>query len=211
AVAPLGTAITENQLALIWRIHHEPIIALDGDTAGLRAALRLIDLALPLLETGKSLRFCILPTGQDPDDILKEKGAAYMQELLENAVPMVNLLWQRETEGKDFDSPERRALLDKSLRTAVMKIRDKSIRHHYGQAIKELRYKLFAPINNGLNPLNKSRSLGYSQVWGKKPKLMASANTKSSMLAIQSDENSLEMSKNLQNMLDNQIWVKKTR
>ena len=197
AVAPLGTAITENQLALIWRIHHEPIIALDGDTAGLRAALRLIDLALPLLETGKSLRFCILPTGQDPDDILKEKGAAYMQELLENAVPMVNLLWQRETEGKDFDSPERRALLDKSLRTAVMKIRDKSIRHHYGQAIKELRYKLFAPINNGLNPLNKSRSLGYSQVWGKKPKLMASANTKSSMLAIQSDETNWRLRESL--------------
>ena len=197
AVAPLGTAITENQLALIWRIHHEPIIALDGDTAGLRAALRLIDLALPLLETGKSLRFCILPTGQDPDDILKEKGAAYMQELLENAVPMVNLLWQRETEGKDFDSPERRALLDKSLRTAVMKIRDKPIRHHYGQAIKELRYKLFAPINNGLNPLNKSRSLGYSQVWGKKPKLMASANTKSSMLAIQSDETNWRLRESL--------------
>ncbi|MDC1445200.1 DNA primase [Amylibacter sp.] len=197
AVAPLGTAITENQLALIWRIHHEPIIALDGDTAGLRAALRLIDLALPLLETGKSLRFCILPTGQDPDDILKEKGAAYMQELLENAVPMVNLLWQRETEGKDFDSPERRALLDKSLRTAVMKIRDKSIRHHYGQAIKELRYKLFAPINNGLNPLNKSRSLGYLQVWGKKPKLMASANTKSSMLAIQSDETNWRLRESL--------------
>ena len=197
AVAPLGTAITENQLALIWRIHHEPIIALDGDTAGLRAALRLIDLALPLLETGKSLRFCILPTGQDPDDILKEKGAAYMQELLENAVPMVNLLWQRETEGKDFDSPERRALLDKSLRTAVMKIRDKSIRHHYGQAIKELRYKLFAPINNELNPLNKSRSLGYSQVWGKKPKLMASANTKASMLAIQSDETNWRLRESL--------------
>ena len=197
AVAPLGTAITENQLALIWRIHHEPIIALDGDTAGLRAALRLIDLALPLLETGKSLRFCILPTGQDPDDILKEKGAAYMQELLENAVPMVNLLWQRETEGKDFDSPERRALLDKSLRTAVMKIRDKSIRHHYGQAIKELRYKLFAPINNGLNPLNKSRSLGYSQVWGKKPKLMASANTKASMLAIQSNETNWRLRESL--------------
>lgn len=197
AVAPLGTAITENQLALIWRIHHEPIIALDGDTAGLRAALRLIDLALPLLETGKSLRFCILPTGQDPDDILKEKGAAYMQELLENAVPMVNLLWQRETEGKDFDSPERRALLDKSLRTAIMKIRDKSIRHHYGQAIKELRYQLFAPTNNGLNPLNNTRPRGYSQVWGKKPKLMASANTKSSMLAIQSDETNWRLRESL--------------
>ena len=79
AVAPLGTAITEGQLALMWRMHPEPIIALDGDTAGLRAAMRLIDLALPLLEAGKSLRFCIMPEGKDPDDVLKSKGAPAMQ------------------------------------------------------------------------------------------------------------------------------------
>jgi len=195
AVAPLGTAITENQLALIWRIHHEPIIALDGDTAGLRAAMRLIDLALPLLEAGKSLRFCILPLGQDPDDILKDKGATFMQELLNNAVPMVNLLWQRETEGKNFDSPERRALLDKSLRKAVLTIRDKSIRHHYGQAIKELRYQLFASDNSSIK--NKSRSYGPTQSWNKKPKLMASTNTKLSMLATQSDETNWRLRESL--------------
>lgn len=197
AVAPLGTAITENQLALIWRIHHEPIIALDGDTAGLRAAMRLIDLALPLLEAGKSLRFCILPLGQDPDDILKDKGATFLQELLDNSVSMVNLLWQRETEGKNFDSPERRALLDKSLRAAVLTIRDKSIRHHYGQAIKELRYQLFSPINNNMNLANKSKSYGSSQSWGKKPKLLASPNTKSSMLAMQSDETNWRLRESL--------------
>ncbi len=142
-VAPLGTAITENQLALLWRIAPEPIIALDGDTAGLRAAMRLIDLAFPLLEAGKSLRFCILPDGLDPDDLIRAQGAGAMQKLLDHAVPMVNLLWRRETEGKDFDSPERKAALDKTLREALRKIKDPSIRGHYGEAIKALRLELF--------------------------------------------------------------------
>ncbi|MCB1330930.1 MAG: toprim domain-containing protein, partial [Maritimibacter sp.] len=69
SVAPLGTAVTEDQLRLAWRIHPEPVVALDGDTAGLRAALRVIDLALPLVEAGQSLRFAILPAGLDPDDL----------------------------------------------------------------------------------------------------------------------------------------------
>jgi DNA primase len=74
AVAPLGTAVTEDQLRLIWRIADEPVIALDGDTAGLRAAQRVIDLALPMLEAGKALRFAILPGGMDPDDLIKAQG-----------------------------------------------------------------------------------------------------------------------------------------
>ena len=74
AVAPLGTAITENQLAMMWQITPEPIIALDGDKAGLRAAYRLIDLAMPLLQTGRALRFALMPEGQDPDDLLRAKG-----------------------------------------------------------------------------------------------------------------------------------------
>ncbi len=149
AVAPLGTAITADQLTLMWRMHPEPVIALDGDKAGLRAALRLIDLALPLLEAGKSLRFCILPEGQDPDDLLKAKGSDAMTKLLATAQPMVNLLWQRETEGKVFDSPERKAALDASLRTALKTIQDRSIRGHYGQAIKELRETLFGTNRRG--------------------------------------------------------------
>jgi len=88
AVAPLGTAITEGQLQLLWRISSEPIIALDGDAAGLRAAMRLIDLALPLLEAGKSLRFCIMPPGQDPDDVIRAGGKPAMQKLLDQAQPL---------------------------------------------------------------------------------------------------------------------------
>jgi len=144
-VAPLGTAITEDQLRLLWRIAPEPIIALDGDTAGLRAAMRLIDLAFPLLEAGQSLRFALLPQGMDPDDLLKQQGASAMQALIGSAQPMVNLLWQRETEGQSFDSPERKAMLDKRLREVLKLIRDPSIRRHYGEEIKRLRWALFTP------------------------------------------------------------------
>jgi len=142
-VAPLGTAITEHQLMMMWRIHPEPIIALDGDTAGMRAAMRLIDLAFPQLEAGKSLRFAMMPDGLDPDDLIRTSGPGAMQQQLDRAVPMVQLLWRRETEGKVFDSPERKAALDKSLREALRKIKDASIRGHYGDAIKALRLELF--------------------------------------------------------------------
>lgn len=142
-VAPLGTAVTERQLQLMWRMHPEPVIALDGDKAGLRAAMRVIDLAMPLLEAGKSLRFAIMPEGQDPDDLIKAQGRAGMREVLMAAVPMVTLLWQRETAGKVFDSPERRAMLDKALRDAITPIKDRSIKRHYGEILKDMRFELF--------------------------------------------------------------------
>lgn len=175
SVAPLGTAITADQLQLMWRIYPEPIIALDGDTAGLRAAMRLIDVALPLLEAGKSLRFCILPTGQDPDDLIKASGAKAMQALLNDAQPMVKLLWQRETEDKVFDSPERRAALDASLRTVLNTIQDRSIKSHYGQIIKDYRQELFTKPRPQQSWGNKD--------WRKKAPQKATSDLKSSLLA----------------------------
>ncbi len=145
AVAPLGTAITEHQLQLLWRISDEPIIALDGDTAGLRAAMRAVDLALPLLEAGKSLRFALVPEGKDPDDLLRAEGPAAVQAVLEGAMPMVKLLWQRETEGIVFDSPERRAALERALKDKTALIRDASIRSHYEREVKDLCWQLFRP------------------------------------------------------------------
>ena len=159
-VAPLGTAITENQLMMLWRMSDEPIIALDGDTAGIRAAMRLIDLALPRLEAGKSLRFAIMPEGKDPDDMIRSEGPAAVQAVLDLAMPMVKLLWQRETEGRVFDSPERKAALDKALRERIRLIRDPSIRRHYGEDIKELRWQLFRgnrpPRDDGFTPRRKA-------------------------------------------------------
>lgn len=176
SVAPLGTAVTEHQLQMMWRIADEPIIALDGDTAGLRAAHRVIDLALPLLEAGKSLRFAIMPEGQDPDDLLRAKGAPAVQAVLDGALPMVQLLWQRETEGRVFDSPERRAALDKALREKIKLIRDPSIRSHYGQAIKDLRWQLFNPRRDSFKPGARARG----GKWQPIPTAMPS--TKSSLL-----------------------------
>ncbi|MFN3936154.1 MAG: DNA primase [Gemmobacter sp.] len=142
-VAPLGTAITEDQLHLIWRLHDEPVIALDGDAAGLRAAHRLIDLALPLIEAGRSLRFAMLPEGMDPDDLIRAEGAVGFARVLDAAQPMSALLWRRETEGRVLDSPERRAALDKALRAVLRRIADPSIRGHYGQEFDRLRRELF--------------------------------------------------------------------
>ncbi|WP_313136837.1 DNA primase [Paracoccus jeotgali] len=143
AVAPLGTAITQDQLRLMWRISPEPVIMLDGDSAGQRAALRLIDLALPMTGPGQALRFALLPAGQDPDDLLRARGPSAIQTLLDEARPLVDLLWQRETEGRDFDSPERRAGLDASLRKAIAVIPDEATRNHYTATLKERRHALF--------------------------------------------------------------------
>lgn len=187
AVAPLGTAITENQLAMLWRICDEPILALDGDTAGIRAAMRVIDVALPLLEAGKSLRFCILPEGLDPDDLIKSQGKQAMQDLLDQAEPMVKLLWRRETEGKVYDSPERRAALDANLRDIIKKIKDPNLRKHYGSAINELRQDLFKPktqSGNTFTPNNRN--------WKKRGAAGPAAGTKTSILAQQSDTTNLE-------------------
>ncbi|MBV7396325.1 DNA primase [Mameliella sediminis] len=143
AVAPLGTAVTEPQLQMMWRISDEPVFALDGDKAGLNAAYRVIDLALPLLEAGKGVRFAIMPEGKDPDDLLRAEGPEAVKQVLDNALPMVQLLWRQETDGLVLDSPERRAALDKALRSRIAKIQDPSLRHHYGEALKELRYEAF--------------------------------------------------------------------
>ena len=178
AVAPLGTAVTETQLQLMWRVSDEPIIALDGDKAGVRAAQRLIDLALPLLQAGKSLRFAVMPQGQDPDDLIRQDGPGAMQRLLDNAKPMVELLWEREVHGKNFDSPERKAALDKTLREKLNLIKDPSIRGHYGQALKSLRWELFRL---------KSKTQNF-KVWGRQS-ISPQATTRLSSLAV-SDGNS---------------------
>ena len=170
AIAPLGTAITEKQLQLMWRISPEPIIALDGDKAGLRAAYRLIDLSLPLLKTGKALRFSIMPEGKDPDDLIRNEGASSFKNLIDEAVPMVDLIWRRETEGKSFDSPERRAGLDKSLSDVIALIKEKNLKNHYRDALFQARRQFFG-IQNTRKTEFKSNS-----------RLMPQSNTKSSFL-----------------------------
>ncbi|MEX0853738.1 MAG: DNA primase [Bauldia sp.] len=136
-VAPLGTALTERQLEILWRMADEPILAFDGDAAGLRAAHRAADLALPLLAPGKSLRFALLPAGQDPDDLIRVGGREAMASVLAGARPLVDTIWARETEAGVFDTPERRAQLEARLSEFARSIGDDSVRRHYGQAFTE--------------------------------------------------------------------------
>ncbi len=145
AVAPLGTAITEDQLRMLWKLSPEPVAALDGDAAGVKAAHRLMDLALPLIGADRSLRIVTLPGGQDPDDVVRAGGAKAMLTLLQGSRPLVDVLWARETEGASFDSPERRAAFDAKLRAHLARIADENLRTHYQTEIGTRRQALFAP------------------------------------------------------------------
>jgi DNA primase len=136
-VAPLGTALTERQLDILWKIADEPILCFDGDKAGLRAAFRAVDLALPALLPGKSLRFALLPGGQDPDDLIRSSGKDAMEAIISAARPLVDMIWVRETDAHVFDTPERRAALEARLRDIAKGIGEESVRRHYLQAFTE--------------------------------------------------------------------------
>jgi DNA primase len=145
AVAPLGTALTENQLALIWKMVDEPILCFDGDRAGQKAAYRAADLALPHLKPGKSLRFALLPEGQDPDDLVRSGGRSAVEEVLGVAKPLAELIWAREIEGGGFTTPERRAALEARIGELTNGIRDEVVRKYYRQDLSERLYRAFAP------------------------------------------------------------------
>jgi DNA primase len=132
-LAPLGTALTADQLALMWRLNDEPILCFDGDDAGRRAAYRAADLALPLLRPGKSLRFAALPDGQDPDDLARSGGRDAIADVLGGARPLAQILWSRESEAGPFDTPERRAAFEARLGAVAGTIADETVRRYYRQ------------------------------------------------------------------------------
>jgi DNA primase len=131
AVAPLGTALTEDQLHLLWRVAAEPTLAFDGDEAGLRAAHRAARLALPHLKAGYSLRFAFLPKGEDPDSFIRASGPVGMRRILDAAEPLGQVLWRAETQGRDFSTPERLAGLERALGEIVQAIGDGKIADYY--------------------------------------------------------------------------------
>ena len=131
AVAPMGTALTEDQLALLWRSGPEPILCFDGDKAGLRAAFRSVERALPLIRPGQTLRFAMLPDGQDPDDLIKAKGRGAMEEVLNRAIPLVDMVWEREVRAEPLNSPEAKAGLKSRLFAAFKEIQHDDVRAQY--------------------------------------------------------------------------------
>src|SRR4051812_40628456 len=145
AVAPLGTALTENQLALIWKMADEPILCFDGDRAGQKAAYRAADLALPHLKPGKSLRFALLPEGQDPDDLARSAGRGAIEEGIGAARGLAEVMWSRGIEGGSFATPERRAALEARIGELTNGIRDETVRRYYRQEFAERLQRSFAP------------------------------------------------------------------
>jgi DNA primase len=140
AVAPLGTAITDTQLGLLWQLADEPIVCLDGDDAGVRAAGRLIERALPALKPGKSLRFALLPSGHDPDSALRTWGRESLAARLDEALGLAEFVWSMETRGVNMASIERRAALDRRLRELAGQIADRDLGRRFLEAmIKRMR------------------------------------------------------------------------
>jgi DNA primase len=145
SVAPLGTALTENQLALLWKMADEPILCFDGDRAGQKAAYRAADLALPQLKPGKSLRFALLPEGQDPDDLARSGGRGAIEEVIAAARSLSDILWSREIEGGSFATPERRAALEARIGELANSVGDEVVRRYYRQDFSQRLQRMFAP------------------------------------------------------------------
>jgi DNA primase len=151
AVAPLGTALTENQLQLLWKMTSVPVLCFDGDSAGMRAASRAVDLALPMLKPGQSLRIALLPDGKDPDDLVKVEGRTPFDKVIAEARALADMVWLRETSGTVFDTPERRAELEARLKTVTQVIGDESVRRHYQQDMRDRLYAFFRPASQSGN------------------------------------------------------------
>ncbi|MDH3234861.1 MAG: DNA primase [Alphaproteobacteria bacterium] len=166
AVAPLGTALTEGQIELLWRLTPEPVLCFDGDAAGRRAAARAAERALPLLRPGCSLRFAYMPPGEDPDSLVRAHGAQVMRDALDSARPLVDVVWEIATANRPADTPERRALVAKEARELVAHIVERSVQDAYRVEIDERLEKAFgrpgARRRDG-RPFNRSGQSGGSR------------------------------------------------
>lgn len=171
AVAPLGTALTEDQLDLLWRAGPEPILCFDGDKAGLRAAFRSIERTLPKLKPGQTVRFALLPDGQDPDDLIRAKGPNAMREILDAAIPLVDMLWAREREAGPLNTPEDKAGLKDRIYAALRDISHDGVREQY-------KTELLARFDNEFGWKSTRGGRGYA---GQKSKTKASPAMKQTM------------------------------
>lgn len=143
AVAPLGTALTEEQIMEAWKVCPEPTLCLDGDAPGVKAAMRAVDRILPILKAGYSVKFLFLPDNMDPDEYLKAHGANSFANLLTKTKPLIDILWQKYTENEDSSTPEKKALIEKTLLAEVDKIADFTVRSYYAREIKNRIYTTF--------------------------------------------------------------------
>lgn len=167
AVAPLGTALTEEQILVLWKMipaeSKIPVLSFDGDNAGRRAASRACERILPHLKPNHSAKIAFLPEGEDPDSLIKAKGKEAFQAILDGAMNLVDFLWLDHTEGKTLDTPEARAGLSKTLEELCARIADRTVQHYYKEAFRDKLRKAFAPVQ-GVSQQSAPR-----QPWAPKP------------------------------------------
>ena len=160
AVAPLGTALTEDQLKLLWRMVPVPTLCFDGDSAGQKAAFRAVDTVLPHLKPGMSVSFAFLPDGLDPDDLIRQQGTAAMAAVLSKTRPLIDVLWDREVKAGPLETPEQRAALEARLRGLSAGIADPTVRAHYDRELRDRLYALGRTTSQNRNyPLGSKRPL----------------------------------------------------
>ena len=136
-VAPLGTALTEDQIQLLWKVVPEPVLCFDGDNAGQRAAAKAAGRALPHLKPGLGLRFAVLPSGEDPDTLVSRQGLTAMKAILDAALPLSEVLWHNETGGRIPSAAEDRATLEHKLNKHTREIQDPIVRAHFSRVFGE--------------------------------------------------------------------------
>ena len=155
AVAPLGTALTEDQIQEAWKICPEPTLCFDGDNAGIRAAVRSVDRVLPILKPGYSLKYVFLPDKMDPDEFLKAKGAEEYDKMLANTMPLADLLWRKNMQIQPIDTPEQKAMFEKNIYEEISKIADDKVRGYY---MRDMRDRIYNELRGGKNVIATSDS-----------------------------------------------------
>tara|TARA_A100001011_G_C14306329_1_gene843351 strand:- start:1537 stop:3513 length:1977 start_codon:yes stop_codon:yes gene_type:complete len=194
-VAPLGTAVTLDQVNRIWRISKSPIFAFDGDISGLKALERLTYLVLPHISSEKTIKACILPQNQDPDDLISKFGKDSIKKLLQKPVPLLKILWDNVTREVEINTPEKRVQLESKLNFIVNQINERSLRFHYSEALKRLKLELFS-YNQKKNTkyLNKNElNFNYKdEPNNPKQNSLPSLNTRNSLIANANEPNLIE-------------------
>ena len=175
AVAPLGTALTESQIELLWKLlpppgseppARAPILCFDGDTAGLRAAGRAVERLMPLLGPDRSAQIAFLPEHEDPDSLLRKSGPQAMRQTLSNALPLVDAIWREATATRTLSTPEDRAGLRTALLSRVQNITHAETRELYRREMLARLDQLFAPPENSRgqrDPSQRGKPGGKSQ------------------------------------------------
>ncbi len=161
-VAPLGTALTQDQLQLLWRLAPVPVLCFDGDAAGRSAAFRAVDTALPHLQPGHSVQFAFLPEGLDPDELIRQHGAAAFAEVLNKTRPLFDVLVEREERQGEAATPEQRASFDARLKALVARIGDRGVREHYERELSAVLWARSRTLTRAIAGGGGGRSAGFA-------------------------------------------------